>query len=133
MFSLPEFPITCDVYTMLPTWDFADRVFRFTSVCQLRLYGQHIRFAPAFTTALGASSAGSSLLLPPFIDIRDPSTAGGVADLVEVPSASGRWYLVEVVDDVAKGFANEYRLAVIGKVFSSTGFPTFPAWPTPIP
>lgn len=59
------------------------------------------------------------LLLPAGSDIRDWASWDGVAidqpDLVEVPVGSERYYTVAQVDDVAKGFANEYRVAFIVK------------------
>jgi hypothetical protein len=77
--------------------------------CQLRVYRAYID--------------SSILLLPALTDIRDDQV-GSFADLVEVPAGSGRFYQVLWVDDVAKGFANEYRGAHIYK----TGI-----WPIPIP
>jgi hypothetical protein len=62
-------------------------------------------------------------MLPPGTDIRDPWSGTG-ADLVECPLGTGRFYRVAIVDDVAKGHANEYRVAMIYKVGT---------WPTPIP
>jgi hypothetical protein len=73
--------------------------------------------------------------LPAGTDIRDEYCAGNIYDLVEVPSGSGRWYTTSLVDDVAKGFPNEYRLAAIRKVSGSVFPGNFPGmtWPTPIP
>lgn len=65
-----------------------------------------------------------TLLMPALTDIRDQFVPGGAGDLVEVPAGSGRLYNVVLVEDVAKGFTNEHRLAAIQK----TGI-----WPTPIP
>lgn len=63
------------------------------------------------------------LLLPKGTDIR--STVCGVApDVVEVPAGTGRYYSVEMVDDVARGFANEYRFAMVLQLKN---------WPAPIP
>jgi hypothetical protein len=53
-----------------------------------------------------------SLLLPKGTDIRGPQDSVA-ADNVEVPAFSGRWYRVVAVDDVGKGFSNEYRNAAI--------------------
>lgn len=64
-----------------------------------------------------------ALLAPPAADLRDSFNSGG-PDLVELPAGSGRWYTVVAVDDVAKGFPNEYRIAFIMKNAP---------WPTPIP
>lgn len=64
------------------------------------------------------------LLLPAFTDVRDAYGISGEADIVEVPADSGRKYGVFYVDDVAKGFPNEYRECVLIKS---------PGWPEPIP
>ena len=64
------------------------------------------------------------LLLPAGTDIRGGPQVDPAQDLVEVPAGSGRYYVVEYVDDVAKGFPNEHRFAVI--------FAANP-WPEPIP
>jgi len=79
-------------------------------------------------------AAAPNLLLPAGTDIRDPY-CGGVGDLVEVPEGTGRWYVVILVDDVGKGFDNEYRLAAITKVSSSVYVNDFGfmIWPSPIP
>ena len=58
------------------------------------------------------TGAAMSLLLPKGADIRGPQDTVSI-DMVEVPVGSARWYWVNFVDDVAKGFANEYREAII--------------------
>ncbi len=63
------------------------------------------------------------LLLPAGSDIRDYSTSSG-DDFAECPSGSGRLYRVKYVDDVARGFPNEYRIAFVIK---------YVPWPTPNP
>lgn len=53
------------------------------------------------------------LLVPALTDIQ-PFGLNATApngDCAEVPAGSGRYYVVVGVEDVAKGFANEYRLA----------------------
>lgn len=70
-------------------------------------YGCYILF-PALTDV---AAAPRNLLLPN-------------ADLVECPAGSLRYYVVEFVDDVAKGFANQYRSAMVRHG---------PAWPAPLP
>ena len=70
------------------------------------------------------------LLLPAGTDIRDSTNYSFTVDktdMVEVPAASGRIYVVEWVDDVGKGFPNEFRVAAIAKA-SGWGL-----WPSPIP
>lgn len=80
------------------------------------------------------------LALPGLTDIRgwgQDGLAGG--DNVEIPAGTGRFYAVLGVDDVAKGFANEYRRATLcpitGPLVASTlntnGI-TGP-WPLPLP
>lgn len=56
------------------------------------------------------ATLGMTLRLPALTDIR-PSWNGLIADVVEVPAGSLRFYTVWWVDDVAKGFTNEYRVA----------------------
>jgi len=70
-----------------------------------------------------ASSEYFFFLLPALSDVRGVQCAGG-ADTLEFPPATGRFYTVVRVDDVAKGFANEHR--VVYAVQSGV-------WPAPIP
>lgn len=63
------------------------------------------------------------VFLPKGTDVRDSYSQPGTHYL-EIPGGSGRYYEVIIVDDVAKGFTNEYRVAYVSK----TG-----TWPTPIP
>ena len=71
------------------------------------------------------------LLLPALTDIRSvvtfPGGGGSKCDIVECPLGSGRFYLVISVDDVGKGFGNEFRCAAI----QATNL--YGVWPTPIP
>lgn len=53
-----------------------------------------------------------------FIQIRVPKgtdlrghLSASAEDIAEVPAGSGRFYSIFAVDDVGKGFANEYRCA----------------------
>lgn len=76
------------------------------------------------------------LLVPALTDVRDFSTVGAVGsyDMVEVPAGTGRWYRVGIVDDVGKGFPNEYRMLGIMKIcefLDSTEYAGL-FWPTPI-
>lgn len=72
------------------------------------------------------------LAVPVGTDIRDDNAGGGTAyEIVEVPAGTGRFYVSEVVDDVGRGFGNEYRLATILKVWMYFGATT--PWPVPIP
>lgn len=61
---------------------------------------------------------GMSLLVAKGTDIRGPQDTTSL-DMVEVPAGSGRWYFVDGVDDVGKGFTNEYREASITALFGT--------------
>jgi hypothetical protein len=129
-FTLPEFNLTCDIYT--GPW--ATRVFRLSASGNLA-FGKRVQQA-ALDSVGGGFPIGSSqpvLLLPALTDIRSgvqvPKT-----DLVEVPSGSGRWYLVFAVDDIGKGFPNEHRAAVLIQVSSLVSSTEFAGlnWPVPM-
>jgi hypothetical protein len=66
---------------------------------------------------------GMWLRLPALTDVRD-TKSGGMPDILEVPAGSGRFYTSVWVDDIALGFANEHRFAILaGKS----------PWPLPFP
>lgn len=65
-----------------------------------------------------------SLLLPLQTDIRGLQDTVS-QDMVEVPAGSGRWYSVQIVDDIGKGYANEHRSA---SIFALPG-----GWTAPYP
>lgn len=134
MFVPPQFPLSMNIWRMGIPYVFADRLFFDIVPCQLRWWGQEIKPFTGNIFTEGISAGSIAVLCPAGTDIRDESCGGG-ADLVEVPDASGRFYLVGYADDVAKGFANEYRCALLLKVFGENlpNFVGFPLWPTPIP
>jgi len=115
----PTFNLECFVWRNTEDWttDPPAEIFD----CQLRYPGskltgqdQYAEWCPYW-----------ALLLPKESDIRDFNCPSG-QDYVEVPSGSGRLYGVMLVDDVAKGFTNEYRIAYISKTWGAQ-------WPEPIP
>jgi hypothetical protein len=56
-----------------------------------------------------------------------------ILDLVECPAGSKRWYVVEYVEDQAKGFPTETRVAILIKAYIPyPGQPTY-KWPVPYP
>lgn len=133
-FTIPQFNLVADLYKMFAGYDFTAKAFRVATPCQLRAYGSHPKLVSFGLTLYTELRSEWCLLCPAGTDVRD-SSCTGLADVVEVPSGSGRWYAVAYVDDVAKGFANEYRVAMVVKV-GPDDFPTannFPYWPTPIP
>jgi hypothetical protein len=73
------------------------------------------------------------LLVPKLTDIRmgDPVNS---SDLVECPAASHRLYHVFYVDDVGKGFANEFRFVIMSALDQNVVFlDTTIVPPRPIP
>lgn len=130
-FSLPSFPLTCEVYS--GPW--LTKVSRLTSVCNLAL-GRRGQVFPISTNSGQENRTGPAyLLLPPLTDVRDLNCSMSDNDLVEVPQGSGRWYAVLLVDDVGKGFSNEHRYCEIEKISQQVNAGEYPGlfWPTPIP
>lgn len=56
------------------------------------------------------------LRVPPFSDIRPD-------DIIECPLGSGRLYSVRWVEDLHKGFPNEYRVGVLEQTFQPFPLP----------
>ncbi len=133
-FVVPEFPLTCDVYN--GPW--TTKVLRLAGVpCNLA-WSKRIQpgFSYGGTPASSIPQAPMTLLLPALTDLRDGAgLVGAEPDVVEVPAGSGRWYAVEYVDDIGKGFPNEHRAALIYKIFEKISPAQFPGlvWPVPIP
>jgi len=116
-FTVPTFNISADVWHLPNAPPAAPDD---TLQCQLRAAGKQ---STGQDSGLQGWPFLWALLVPAASDLRDSFNSAG-ADTVECPPGSGRFYLVEFVDDVARGFSNEYRIAFIRK--SGT-------WPTPIP
>lgn len=128
-FRVPSFNLECRVWSRAdvppgPVTIATLPAARFKPVCQLRGAGKQSTAQDEDTYW----SFSAVLLLQAGTDIRDRFSWDGVTmdqpDFVEVPEGSGRGYTVVYVDDVAKGFANEYRYAFIFKN---------PYWPIPAP
>lgn len=88
----------------------------------------------------GRKNAGSNstfvyLLVPALTDVRLSSWYDlSFQEIVECPAGSGRWYWVYNVDDVGKGFANEYRVGTMLTTHIHVGYLDQSwAWPFPIP
>lgn len=66
------------------------------------------------------------LAVPKLTDLAgNPFRPGiGIGDLIECPAGSLRYYRLDWVDDVGKGFVNEYRVAAMTKMLP---------WPFPTP
>lgn len=129
-FSVPTFNLTVDIYNVvLPS----NKTLRLSSPCNLAM-GRRINWQySAGLTGQGTEGSTPMLLLPALTDIRDASV-GQEADILECPQGSGRWYQVENVDDVGKGFPNEYRMATLRKIYHFGGWIALgiPNWPIPI-
>jgi len=130
-FTVPNFNLVCAIYT--GPYD-SRGLHRLVSPCNLA-FGRRTQQDFNDPTAFGFGPARPTLLLPAGTDIRDISQNVASADIVEVPSSSGRWYVVNLVDDVAKGFANEYRVAALSKLSSgyAVAGTTGLWWPIPMP
>lgn len=85
--------------------------------------GKRVMVAPILAPGLDPPQLLMEVLLPKLTDVRGWNAAAG-PDTVEVPSGSGRFYSVAMVDDIGKGFTNEHRFAILRQ--------TAP-WPSPIP
>lgn len=68
-----------------------------------------------------------TLLLPPGTNIQSYVQSAGSTGYVEVPAGTRRYYQVQGVDDIGKGFPNEHRCALIIQTA------LFGAWPKPMP
>jgi len=120
-FVLPTFNLTVDIFNAAAPPPIG--LPRLTVQAQLRAPQAN---GTGVVFSVGAVSS-STLLLPPGTDIRDAYCVPiNSADWVEAPQGSGRLYRVIWVDDIARGFANEHRFAIL---FKTQGQP----WPTPIP
>lgn len=114
-FSVPVMPLLCNITQ--PDFPNSPGIptppYRLVDVpCNLA-WGRRTNSASSGGTGSpGTPISCIDLLLPKLTDIRGPQDDTS-ADVVECPAGSGRWYFVVAVDDVAKGFSNEYRLAVL--------------------
>lgn len=83
-----------------------------TVKCQLRMSR-----AAAVAGVAGSSSGPGPIMfinVPPFTPIQGGMGLGShVSTLIECPAGTGRYYRVLWVDDVAKGFNNEYRVCCV--------------------
>lgn len=118
MFTIPEFPLLCNVWDNLHPPPHAPRAqFRCNLTWAKRVHD--------FSTP--AAVATLQLLLPAGTDIRAQVQGAAQRDLVECPAGTGRFYLSIAVDDIGKGFANEHRCAVIEQTAAAG------TWPIPMP
>lgn len=129
-FRVPSFNLTCRIWDRAavpagPVITANLGAFRIQDVpCQLR--GPQRVWAGE--DAANFWVAVVEILFPPATDVRDWFSWDGVAmtgaDLVECPQGSEVYYTLVAVYDVAKGFANEYR---VGQAYKQ------PRCPVPMP
>ncbi len=119
-FSTPTFNLLCNIWhgrnpsTALPPVGLPD----LSVSCQLRMLKTAFHAVSPSPATLASVLRLMMLCLPPGTDVRPYVGIGHTTpvlscDIIEVPAASGRYYFTLQVDDVAKGFANEYRCAVL--------------------
>lgn len=112
-YTPPTFNLVCNIGpqgAFPPTW-------RLTDVSCALIYGRRDCAVVDGLNAYGfpAMTGGMFLAMPALTDIRGLQDTIN-PDYVEVPAGSGRYYAVNFVDDVGKGWANEFRQAVITAV-----------------
>lgn len=129
-FNPPSFPLMCNLYR----GPYTGRVLAGTLPCNLAQGSRVYIISNASIPQVEEYNLFPQLLMPALSDVRDLSNAI-TPDVVEVPAGSGRWYGVCTVDDVGKGFPNEYRIAIIGKIFEALDPAAYPGlfWPVPMP
>jgi hypothetical protein len=132
-FSVPTFNLVCDVYS--GPW--SGKVLRIHHLpCNLA-FGRRVQQSfldDWFQVPTSGLSLQMGLLVPALTDLRDPFQSFA-PDVIECPAGSQRWYGLLAYDDVAKGFSNEYRFAIIvkiGQVIDATQYSGL-FWPTPAP
>ena len=79
----------------------------------------------------GQAGSVMYLLTPKLTDIRGV-WEGIPSDIVECPAGTSRFYFVLQVDDVGKGFPNEYRIAIMEQITDTLGQFGIP-FPVPLP
>jgi hypothetical protein len=138
-FRIPTFNLTCNVWR---TGNVVANPPDTNFPCNLSP-GRRVLSAALGNTSTGASSPSllMEILLPARSDVRPAYivfASPTQGDVVEVPAGTGRYYCVQCVDDVARGFPNEYRIAIlqpmdwIGRSMY-TNPNACPDWPLPIP
>jgi hypothetical protein len=119
-FTLPTFNLMCNVWS---SPNYPPAAPRLVVACNLA-YSKRVHQDLAF-----GGFVPMQLLLPARTDVRSDVQVGiSIADAVEVPAGSGRYYIIINVDDIGRGFANEHRCAVIRQSVVVNG-----PWAIPMP
>lgn len=132
-FRPPTFNLSCNLWRTPNVYaNPPDGTFNVNLSC-----GRRVLAVNAATIPLWGKSVPVELLCPALTDIIGV-IGPNATDMVEVPAGSGRCYAVVWVEDVGKGFTNEYRLALLLQMtlLTQTGTTnpwTAPLWPVPTP
>lgn len=123
VYTVPQFPLAVKI------WHANVGPFPIVAAPDITTVGALRLRKDGIVAAVGGTGPPSTLLLlPKGTDIRSTHFGGFVADSFECPAGSGRYYTVSFVEDVAKGFPNEYRCAVGYQRFNTAN-----GWPYPTP
>jgi hypothetical protein len=138
-FRVPTFNLTVNLFRAPSTFgDPPDATFK--AVLSAGRRSMLALVGPSVLGSLNLLQEVMELMCPAGTDIRGTAT-NGLSDMVEVPAGSSRFYPVLWVDDIGKGFPNEYRLGVIiqlsnilnGTAAFQAAFNGYPSWPSPTP
>lgn len=105
-FTTPTFNLPANIFR---NWNYNatglnPTVINATAFCNLQLGRKVQSYTGGFHYAL----------FPLLTDVRSwEFYPDGHGDVVEIPAGSGRFYVVTWVDDAAKGFTNEHRVAIV--------------------
>jgi len=130
-FTLPTFNLVCGLFA--GPWPVGAS--RLTPDCNLAMGRRsQVQYPSLGDPGESSASVYVLLLLPAFTDVRSRVLSND-ADFVEVPLGSGRWYRVEWVEDIGKGFDNEHRAAGLLQVSEYLDAFLYPGlfWPVPMP
>lgn len=124
--AVPQFPLTANVWRYLV--DVTTHAPILTPPCQLYVNREG---ANCWNYQTGGHECLVTLMYTPALTDLRAYSPRAVPDTVEVPAGSGRYYRIEHVEDFAKGFPNEFRVARIAQYIPPTAGGA--AWPFPTP
>lgn len=137
-FVIPQMPLLCQVWH---NWVASAEKYTVPNMsnlpCNLSQGRRSLDVSSEPTkTIFGITCYGlvTELMVPKLTDIRGWISTPVLQDLIECPQGSKRLYSVLAVDDVGKGFANEYRLVLMCRVQQAMVFSDMTvAVPVPLP
>jgi hypothetical protein len=136
---IPTFNLTCNIWHAGFSWNGAFPVAvpggapSLSPVCQLYIPPSVYVGNLTVGQTAGGIITGGAVMKPPVIlrlpkgtDVRCYDftfSAALIADLVECPAGTKRLYGITWVDDVHKGFINEYRVAMLVNIYYAGAYP----------